>query len=135
MIAVRDFPSHFERDLFAQRRGGTQGKTNEHNETGFFFTAGNPYDPESLFVGSELEAGLTGPRNWPDEATYQQSVRGELPTWVVLAVAPRTKPLQEPYPICTDGLSYPFECYNSLEDRRWRDELIAWRAARGHDQA
>ena len=130
MIAGRDFPDFFARDLFALRRGGTQGRTDEHNDTGLFFTAGNPWNPESLLIGSELEAGLYGPRNWPDYDTYQRAVRGELTVDETLRVAPRTALRSIQWPVCLTG--YP--CQNSADAVRWRDELTVWRAARGHDR-
>lgn len=80
LFAGRDFPSFFEDDLFSLRRSGTA------------FAAGNPYDPESLLTGGEIQNGLTytnSRRNWPDEATYLEAVGGGMTREEILRIAPR----------------------------------------------
>jgi hypothetical protein len=80
MKAGIDFPSFFDEDLFSLRHSGTA------------FAAGNPYDPESLISGAEVEQGFTysnSRREWADETAYQRAVRGDMPTAEILATAPR----------------------------------------------
>ena len=79
MFAGVDFPSHFEKDNFSERRGDILG-------------AGVAYDPESLITGGELIAGFTyqnSSRNWKDEEHYLAAVKGWLTTEQILLSAPR----------------------------------------------
>jgi hypothetical protein len=75
----------FDQDNFAARRASQGG-------------AGVAYDPESLLSGEEIEAGLDygDLRIWPNEETRQLAHQGELPTEVILAIAPRVKRIYVP---------------------------------------
>tara|TARA_R110000868_G_C10746658_1_gene752850 strand:+ start:574 stop:960 length:387 start_codon:yes stop_codon:yes gene_type:complete len=58
---------------------------------------GNPYDPESLMIGSEDQQGLTpyDKRLWPDLATYKEAVSGRLTSEEIVKIAPRVKGLRQ----------------------------------------
>lgn len=77
-IVGKDFPNVFSQDLFPARR----------------MPSGNPYDPESLLTGAEVEAGMTytnSRRAWATEAEYHRAVQGEMTTEEILEAAPRVR--------------------------------------------
>ncbi len=86
MIAGKDFPSPFEKDLFTERRSGT------------CYTSGNPFDPESLLTGAEMAAGLDygDKRSWPNEALYRAAIGGQLTTDEIARIAPRQRSVRCP---------------------------------------
>lgn len=54
---------------------------------------GNPYNPESLMVGSEDEQGLTpyDHRHWPSLAIYRDAIAGRLTPEEIIKIAPRVR--------------------------------------------
>ena len=71
------FFDYFTRDNFTWRRT----------------TGHNAYDPESLLTQAEIDAGLdyTDARVWPDKATYERAVSGEIPVDQIPVIAPRVR--------------------------------------------
>lgn len=104
LIAGKDFPSRFERDLFTERRSGT------------CYTSGNPYDPEGLLTGEEDNAGMdydNSRRGWASEEDYNRAVGGHITPEEIAQVAPRVLIGQRAdtmvYDICECG-RYIEEC-------------------------
>jgi hypothetical protein len=71
--------TYFSQDNFSTRRNNSP-------------SAGNGFDPESLITGAEVNAGFSytnSHRAYPDQATYDALVAGDIPASRVAEVAPR----------------------------------------------
>lgn len=59
--------------------------------------AGNAFNPESFFHGSEIMKGLEGERDWANEQFYLKACQGLFAPTALLQIAPRTvKPVSKP---------------------------------------
>lgn len=78
LIDGAEVPNPFSTDQIALRR----------NNSG----SGNPYDPESLLTGREIEQGFTydnSRRSWASESAFKSAMAGNMTTSQVLLYGPR----------------------------------------------